>query len=73
MINVSNYKVVYGDKVLNALQIHAIDIEKVSDKQTIVKPKFLEVVAINEDGNIILIHDEAWMFQFIPKVTKGCE
>ena len=73
MINVSNYKVVYGDKVLNALQIHGIDIGEFSEKQTIAKPKFLEVVAINEDGNIVFIHDEAWMFQFIPRVTKGCE
>lgn len=41
------------------------------DKRDIVlKPKFIDILAINEDGNIISIHDEAWTFQFIPIVQK---
>ena len=32
------------------------------------KPKFIIILAKNEDGNVIEIHDEAWMFQFIPIV-----
>ena len=32
------------------------------------KPKFLEVVIINEDGELRIVRDEAWCFQFIPKV-----
>ena len=34
------------------------------------KPKVIEVLAINEDGNIVSIMDEAWMFQFIPEIGK---
>lgn len=34
------------------------------------KPRFLEVVAINEDGNIVIINDEAWTFQFVPIINK---
>ena len=41
-----------------------------SNRDTIVKPRFIEVLAINEDGNIISIRDEAWTFQFVPNITK---
>lgn len=74
MIDVSNFKVVHGDKVLNALAIifwsfpeEQHDLEK---RKTILKAKFLDVLAINEDGNIVSIYDEAWRFQFIPKIKK---
>ena len=69
MIDLSSYRVIYGNKVLNAVALDMVDygedfnLER-GDK-TIIKPKFLGVLAINEDGNIILIHDEAWCFQFI--------
>lgn len=32
------------------------------------KPKFLEVTIVNEDGVICMVRDEAWMFQFVPRV-----
>ena len=38
------------------------------DRATVVKPKFIEVLAINEDGNIVSIMDETWRFQFIPVI-----
>lgn len=37
----------------------------------IYKPTMIEVTAINEDGNIIIIHDESWKFQFIPIVKDN--
>ena len=40
------------------------------NRETIVKPKILEILAINEDGNIVSIMDEAWMFQFLPIVSN---
>ena len=33
---------------------------------TIKKPKFIEILVINSDGNIEALHDEGWMFQFVP-------
>lgn len=39
-------------------------------RDIVLKPKFIDMLAINEDGNIISIHDEAWTFQFIPIVGK---
>ena len=64
MINVSNYKVVHGEKVLNALTINSYEFDgeqyNFETRNTTVKAKFLEVIAINEDGNVVSIYDEAW-------------
>jgi len=73
MISLKGFRVIHGDKVLNALALMEIimpdnmDYEK---KGIITKPKFLEVLAINTDGNIVSIRDEAWTFQFAPIVTE---
>ena len=72
-IDLSRFKVVYGERVLNALTLMGIEFRdgKFPEDKSITKPNFLEVVAINEDGNIVVIRDEAWTFQFIPIITKG--
>lgn len=75
MIDLSRFKVVYRERVLNALSLDHItykenDYPGYSEK-TYIKPQFLTVLAINEDGNIVSICDEAWMFQFLP--IKGKE
>ena len=62
-IDLSRFKVVHGDKVFNAIALMDVrmpeNVER--DKRDIVlKPKFIDILAINEDGNIISIHDEAW-------------
>lgn len=72
-IDLSCFKVVYREKVLRALTLVSVEFKEghfPADK-SIVKPYFLEVVAINEDGNVIVIRDEAWIFQFIPIIAKG--
>lgn len=69
-IDLSRFKVVYGDKVLKALSLQGVIYEEGIDWNAIFKkPKFIEILAINEDGNIIAIRDEAWMFQFIPALN----
>ncbi len=72
-IDLSRFKVVHGDKALNAIALMEIrmpDNMDYENRDTIIKPKEIEILAINEDGNIISIRDEAWTFQFIPIVTK---
>lgn len=72
-IDLSRFKVVYGDKVLNAIALMEVYMPDSMDKDKrdiIIKPKFIDILAINEDGNIVSIRDEAWMFQFIPIVGK---
>lgn len=70
-IDISRFKVIHGDKVLNAISLMEARMpEDVNwnDRDIIIKPKIIEVLAINEDGNIISIMDEAWTFQFVPIV-----
>lgn len=72
-IDISKFKVVYGEKVLRAIAIMEIIMPENTDYEKrgiIEKPKFLDILAINEDGNIVSIRDEAWMFQFLPITGK---
>ncbi len=71
-IDLSRFKVIHGEKVLNAVALMEVffDNMNLNERKTVEKPKFIDVLAINEDGNIISIHDEAWTFQFIPIITK---
>lgn len=71
--DLSRFKVIHGDKVLNAVAL--VEIRKPEgmsweDRDTIIKPKTIDVLAINEDGNLVSIMDEAWMFQFLPIVSN---
>lgn len=72
-IDLSRFKVIHGGMVLNAIALMEVRMPgdmDYSNRDTIVKPRFIEVLAINEDGNIVSIRDEAWTFQFVPVVTK---
>lgn len=71
--DLSRFKVIYGDKALNAVALAEIRIPEGmnwENRETIVKPQLIDVLAINEDGNIISIMDEAWRFQFLPIVSN---
>lgn len=71
--DMSGYKVVYNERVLRALAITRICMgEGCLETGTTTKPEAIEVMVLNEDGNVVSIYDEAWMFQFIPIVGKGC-
>ena len=67
-IDLSRFKVIHGDKVLNAVALMEVRMPEGTweNRETIIKPKILEILAVNEDGNIVSIMDEAWMFQFLP-------
>lgn len=72
-IDLSRFKVVYKDGVLRAIAL--MDVQFGSDikshcEKIVDTPKILEVMVINQDGNIETIRDEAWMFQFLPVTTN---
>lgn len=68
-IDLSRFKVVYKERVYRALELVYIEFQEKTQSDDIhKKPKFIEILVINEDGNIEAIRDEAWMFQFIPIV-----
>lgn len=72
-IDLSRFKVVHGEVVLNAVALTDVRMPRDMDwenRKTIEKPNTLEVLAINEDGNLVSIMDEAWTFQFLPIVYK---
>jgi len=72
-IDMRGFKVVYKERVYNALNMNwewgdvPPDIE--AQEKGIAKPKFLTVVTLNEDGEVLMLHDEAYMFQFLRTVN----
>lgn len=63
MVDLSRYKVVYKERVIKALALMDMNFdENVNPDDIIHKPKFIEIMVINEEGNIEMIKDEAWMF-----------
>lgn len=71
-IDLSRFKVIYGNMALNAIALMDVEMPDgiyKDGRDITVKPKLIDVLAVNEDGNIISIRDEAWMFQFVPIVN----
>lgn len=67
VVDLSKYKVVYRERVIKALALMDMEFkENVNADDIIHKPKIIEIMVINEEGNIEMIKDEAWRFQFIP-------
>lgn len=64
--DVKGFKVIYKDIVYRAINFQQTFGEQTNEGDSIRKPKFLDVVVINEDGNVMFLNDEAWMFQFMP-------
>lgn len=71
--DLNGFKVVYKERVYRTLALTNIVLKqnKMPDTGEINVPKAIEVLVINEDGNVMSICDETWMFQFIPIVGKG--
>ncbi len=72
-VSLGGFKVIHSGIVLNALALKNMKMREgmdASNRETIEKPVWIEVLAINEDGHIVSIKDEAWTFQFLPVVTK---
>ena len=72
-IDISRFKVVHGDKILNAIALMEVSMPEGVNweaRETVVKPNMLDILAINEDGNIVSIMDEAWRFQFLTIISN---
>lgn len=67
-IDMRGFKVIYKERVYNALNMNwewNEDPEQEARERGMATPKFLTVIILNEDGEIRLLHDETFMFQFI--------
>lgn len=72
-ISLSGFKVIHSGIVLNALALKSVKMREgmdASNREIIEKPVWIEVLAVNEDGQIVSIKDEAWTFQFLPIVAR---
>lgn len=56
-IDLSRFKVIHGEKVLNAVALMEVRFNNMdyNERETIETPDFIEVLAINENGNIVSI------------------
>ena len=75
-VSLNGYKVIYVDKVLKALQLMQMLINEPERHEergvctnVISTTDSIAVLAIDSDGNQIIVDDEAWRFQFIPRVN----
>lgn len=65
-IDLRGFKVIHGEKLLNAVALVNIDFgDNIKKEDIYLKPKFIEIIAINEEGNILNIHDECCRFKFV--------
>lgn len=75
MFDLKGLKVIYNETVLNAVALieyeHAEDV--CPDTTGYRKFRFITILVIDTNGNLKTIRDEAWMFQFIPIMTKERE
>lgn len=65
-INMTDFKMIYQDRVYNVLQI-MINFGCIQKEET-PAPKYIEAVYLNENGEVKVVHDEAWCFQFVRKI-----
>lgn len=66
-MNMESFKVIYKERVINPIEVHT-DFscnEFKNDIRGIVKPKFLDMTFVDEDGEIATVHDETFMFKFV--------
>lgn len=66
-MNVESFKVIYKERVLNPINMNVIYGSKFpsSDNVGIIKPQFLEITFVDEDGEVSTVNDETFMFKFV--------
>lgn len=67
-IDMRGFRVIYKERIYNALNMNWVwgeNQEEEAREKGMAKPKFITVIILNEDGEIRLLHDETFMFQFI--------
>lgn len=68
VIDLKGMCVIYKENIYRALAILKYLINGDEDrerKSTNVKIKYMTVMVLNEDAQVMILEDEAWMFQFL--------
>ena len=70
-MNITDFDVIYDERVYKCVDCFTLFNEGHKTPECgIDKPDRIEILCINEDGNIIALRDEAWMFRFVRKERK---
>ena len=76
VIDLRGMRVVYSERVYRALAIIRYSskvFETGTPQSGRIQIEHMGVMVINEDGNAMIIDDEAWMFQFLPEPARKDE
>ena len=66
-MNIESFKIIYNERVINPIHMNVLFGEEypTSNQTGIIKPKFLEITFVDEDGEIKVAVDETFMFKFV--------
>ncbi|EPR12482.1 hypothetical protein [Ruminiclostridium papyrosolvens] len=62
-IDMTDFKMIYQEQVFNVVNI--IPEFEGHQEDAFRKPKFINAVYVDENGEIRSVHDEAWCFKFV--------
>lgn len=64
------FRVIYHNAIYRVIEIMRMPFTKFEENETGIKKAkgMVELIALNEDGELIHILDEAWCFQFLKEI-----
>ena len=73
MADLSKFNVIYKERVYKAVELYNLVFKENEDpiKVDFCVPKMLSVIAVDENCRLVILTDEAWMFQFVTIVQPN--
>ncbi|MBQ3006771.1 MAG: hypothetical protein IJD78_04330 [Clostridia bacterium] len=68
MADLSKFKIVYKERVYRAIKLWDVNFREgqCPVDVDVCSPKILSVMVVDENCRLLILTDEAWMFQFLP-------
>ena len=67
-MDVTGFDMIYKERVYKCIDMMPVfNGQPIDESQPSVKPKFINVCCIDEDGEVVCFYDETFMFRFIRK------
>lgn len=64
-LDMSDFKVIYNNRAYNVISVIPSIEPDPQNNTGVMKPHHINVWFINEDSELVMIHDEARMFKFV--------
>ena len=68
-MDMTNYDVIYKERVYGCIS-GMLTFDEYPDLGKMIRPKAIQITCFDIDGDIVQIHDEAFMFRFIRKTPR---